>query len=56
MESRIRKKDTQTKLANELRKAASFLGTPGNTIADYIAQQEKENPSVENLSDDELFN
>jgi hypothetical protein len=38
----IRKKDTQTKLANELRKAASFLGTPGNTIADFIAKQEKE--------------
>lgn len=52
----VRKKDTQTKLANELRKAASFLGTPGNTIADYIAQQEKENPDVGNLSDDELFN
>ena len=50
-----KKKDSQTKLANELRKAASFLGTPGNTIADYIAKQEKENPSVGNLSDDELF-
>jgi len=50
----IRKKDSQTKLANELRKAASFLGTPGNTIADYIAQQEKENPK--NLSDEDLFN
>lgn len=52
----IRKKDAQTKLANELRKAASFLGTPGNTIADFLAKQEKENPDVANLSDDELFN
>jgi len=51
----VRKKDSQTKLSNELRKAASFLGTPGNTIADFIAQQEKENPDVSNLSDDELF-
>jgi len=51
-----RKKSAQTKLANELRKAASFLGTPGNTIADYIAQQEKEFPDVGKLSDDELFN
>ena len=52
----VKKKDSQTKLANELRKAASFLGTPGNTIADYLAKQEKENPNVGNLSDDELFN
>jgi len=36
-----RKKEAQTKLSDELRKAASFLGTPGNTIADYIAQQEE---------------
>lgn len=39
----VRKKDAQGKLANELRKAASFLGKPGNTIADYIEQQEKGN-------------
>jgi len=39
----IRKRDAQTKLSDELRKAASFLGKPGNTIADYIEQQEKEN-------------
>lgn len=52
----VKKKDAQTKLANELRKAASFLGTPGNTIADFVAKQEKENPSPSNLSDDELFN
>jgi hypothetical protein len=31
-----RKLEAQKKLANELRKAASFLGTPGNTIADYV--------------------
>ena len=51
----VKKRDSQTKLANELRKAASFLGTPGNTIAGYLAKQEKDNPSVGNLSDDELF-
>ena len=52
----VRKKDSQSKLSNELRKAASFLGQPGNTIADYLDLQEKENPSVSDLSDDELFN
>jgi hypothetical protein len=31
-----RKISAQKKLAIELRKAASFLGTPGNTIADYV--------------------
>ena len=31
-----RKKDSQTKLAAQLSEAATFLGTPGNTIADYI--------------------
>jgi hypothetical protein len=31
-----RKINDQTKLAAELRKAASFLGKPGNTIADYV--------------------
>ena len=30
------KKETQTKLIDQLGEAASFLGTPGNTIADYI--------------------
>jgi hypothetical protein len=50
-----KKRDSQTKLSNELRKAASFLGTPGNTIAGYLEKQEKENPNVGNLSDDELF-
>ena len=52
----IKKKDAQTKLSNELRKAASFLGKPGNTIADYVDKQEKENPDVQNLSDEDLFN
>jgi hypothetical protein len=33
----LRKKiEAQKKLATELRKAASFLGTPGNTIGDYV--------------------
>ena len=31
-----KKKETQTKLMDQLGEAASFLGTPGNTIADYI--------------------
>lgn len=52
----VKKKEAQTKLSNELRKAASFLGKPGNTIADYVDQQEKENPNVKNLSDEDLFN
>ena len=50
----VRKKDSQTKLSNELRKAASFLGQPGNTIADYLELQEKENPSAVNSSDEDL--
>ena len=52
----VKKKDAQTKLSNELRKAASFLGKPGNTIADYVDQQEKNNPNVKDLSDEDLFN
>ncbi len=40
-------------MANELRKAATFLGTPGNTLADYITKMEKENPSAVGLSDEE---
>jgi len=35
-----RKKKAQTKLAKGLRDAASFLGKPGNTIADFIEKQE----------------
>lgn len=35
-----RKKKAQVKLAKGLRDAASFLGKPGNTIADYIEKQE----------------
>ena len=41
----------QKKLATELRKAASFLGTPGNTIADYVNILEKE---AVNKEQDEL--
>jgi hypothetical protein len=43
-----RKKDTQKKLADQLGEAATFLGTPGNTIADYI-----EIKKVENLEEQE---
>ena len=32
----IEKKAVQEKLINQLSEAATFLGTPGNTIADYI--------------------
>ena len=56
----VRKRDAQTKLANELRKAASFLGTPGNTIAMYVdkleAEAEGKKKDLKDLSDDELFN
>lgn len=50
-----RKRLTQEKLINQLSEAASFLGTPGNTIADYIElkkleeldQQEQETQTEE---------
>jgi hypothetical protein len=45
------KVEAQKKLATELRKAASFLGTPGNTIADYVDILEKE---AVNKEQDEL--
>jgi hypothetical protein len=32
----VRKKDNQAKLSAELSEAAAFLGTPGNTITDFI--------------------
>lgn len=35
----IQKKGAQTKLQNYLSDAASFLGTPGNTIADFVELQ-----------------
>ena len=46
-----RKKDVQIKLADELTKAAQFLGTPGNTIADFLSLREldkidQESPSA----------
>ncbi len=47
----IKKKDVQTKLADELRKAASFLGKPGNTISDYIEIQEKKNEEATKKAD-----
>lgn len=35
----VRKRDSQMKLSKYLEKAAIFLGTPPNTIADFIRQQ-----------------
>ena len=34
------RRDAQLKLADELTQAAMFLGTPGNTIADYLTMKE----------------
>lgn len=63
-----RKKGAQQKLAKELMRAATFLGKPGNTIADFLEQETKSgrlkfdesriNESVSDvtqLSDDDLF-
>ncbi len=36
----IRKRDSQQKLANYIQEAAIFLGTPGNTIADFLELQQ----------------
>lgn len=38
----VRKKDSQEKLAAYLEKAASFLGRPGNTMADFLEQQKSQ--------------
>jgi len=35
----VRKKEAQQKLANYLGQVATFLGTPGNTVADFIELQ-----------------
>ncbi len=35
----IARRDAQQKLANELSNAATFLGTPGNTVAGFLEQQ-----------------
>jgi hypothetical protein len=48
----VDKKKAQGKMANELRKAASYLGQPGNTVASYLEMQEKADPK--NSTDDEL--
>tara|TARA_S200002703_G_scaffold1223_1_gene2051 strand:+ start:3387 stop:4514 length:1128 start_codon:yes stop_codon:yes gene_type:complete len=45
------KMGAQKKLANELRRAAIYLGTPGNTVADYIKlMKEVQNSYPENDS------
>lgn len=43
----VRKRDAQTKLTRELERAASYLGTPGNTIPGYLEMmrnQERQAP------------
>jgi hypothetical protein len=50
----VEKKRVQGLLANELRSAASFLGTPGNTIADYIKKQEVEAEKTK-TDEDKIF-
>lgn len=52
------KQESQKKLANYLEDAATFLGKPGNTIADFIERQrEKDNRSVsDDQSIDALLN
>jgi len=51
-----RKKDSQIKLSDYLEDAAIFLGTPGNTIADFLAEKKAEAPALSELSDDDLMN
>lgn len=50
-----KKKDSQIKLANYLEEAAIFLGTPGNTIADFL-NEKKTSTDLSNMSDDDLMN
>jgi hypothetical protein len=49
------KKDSQTKLAEYLQEAAIYLGTPGNTIAKFLAEKEA-SKDLTTLSDDDLLN
>lgn len=57
----IEKKRVQEKLINQLSEAATFLGTPGNTIADFIEIKKLESQSqagtaeISQLSDDDLL-
>jgi len=38
----IRKRDTQKKLAGYLEESAIFLGTPGNTVSDFLQMKRDE--------------
>ena len=55
----IEKKRVQEKLISQLSEAATFLGTPGNTIADFIELKQLESQSgtggISQLSDDDLL-
>lgn len=56
----VKKKDAQAKLSQYLESAAQFLGTPGNTIADFIElrklqEKTKQTPTqTPELSEDDL--
>ena len=51
-----RKKDSQVKLADYLEEAAIFLGTPGNTVADFLAEKKAASADITTMSDDDLMN
>ena len=57
----IEKRRTQEKLISQLSEAATFLGTAGNTIADFIelkqieAQSQTGTGEISQLSDDDLL-
>ena len=46
----VRKKEAQTKLASYLTEVAQFLGTPGNTTADFIELQKVRQLEAEQLT------
>ena len=50
-----KKKESQVKLADYLEDAAIFLGTPGNTIADFL-EERKSTTDLTQMSDDDLLN
>ena len=50
-----KKKESQVKLVDYLEDAAIFLGTPGNTIADFL-EERKSTTDLTQMSDDDLLN
>lgn len=58
----VEKKAAQGKLADYLSEQAAFLSKPGNTLDEWINQNQGRNPStkdaksIQDMSDDELFN